>query len=143
MNSTCGDSCRKSTRFDDGEASALPTAFHINNLLEIDALLVKSNVQGDEVPLCDTHNRPKYLYCETCETHVCSTGSHCGHRCDRSEYLFTKHKDEIQASLQSMKQRIDKIEEILACYDVREKETRDQEEVVQKEIDAANLRLID
>ena len=99
------------------------------------------------VPLCHYHNdRPKDLYCESCETHICfkcSTDSHRNHNCDRSEYLFTKHKQQIETSLRSVKQQIDEEEQTLAHYDTREKEMRDQEEVVQMEIDAAYQQLID
>ena len=99
------------------------------------------------VPLCHDHNdRPKDLYCEKCETHICFkciTDSHRNHKCDRSEYLFTKHKQQIETSLLSVKQRIDEVEQTLAHYDTREKEMRDQEEAVQMEIDAAYQQLID
>ena len=62
-------SCRKPTRLSERGTSALPTAFYINSLLEIDAMLKKVGVA---VPLCHAHNdRPKDLYCETCETHIC------------------------------------------------------------------------
>ena len=137
-------SCRKPTRLSERGTSGLPTAFYINSLLEIDAVLKKEVVV---VPLCHDHNdRPKDLYCEKCETHICfkcSTDSHRKHKCDRSEYLFTKHKQQIETSLLSVKQRIDEVEQTLAHYDTREKEMRDQEEVVQMEIDAAYQQLID
>ena len=137
-------SCRKPTRLNERGTSGLPTAFYINSLLEIDAVLKK---EATVVPLCHDHNdRPKDLYCESCQTHICfkcSTDSHRKHKCDRSEYLFTKHKQQIETSLLSVKQRIDEVEQTLARYDTREKEMRDQEEVVQMEIDAAYQQLID
>ena len=139
-------SCREPTRLGERGASVLPAAFHINNLLEIDALLKKESV-SDVVPLCHAHNdRPNDLYCETCETHVCfkcSTDSHREHQCDRPEYLFTKHEQQIQACLQPLKQQIHKVEQTLTRYDTKEKEMRDQEEAVQNEIDAAYQQLID
>ena len=137
-------SCRKPTRLSERGTSGLPTAFYINSLLEIDAVLKK---EATVVPLCHDHNdRPKDLYCESCETHICfkcSTDSHRNHKCDRSEYLFTKHKQQIETSLLSVKQQIDEVEQTLAHYDTREKEMRDQEEAVQMEIDAAYQELID
>ena len=139
-------SCREPTRLGERGASALPAAFHINNLLEIDALLKKVSV-SDVVPLCHAHNdRPKDLYCETCETHVCfkcSTDSHHKHQCDRPEYLFTKHQQQIQACLQPLKQQIHEVEQTLTRYDTMEKEMRNQEEAVQNKIDAAYQQLID
>ena len=137
-------SCRKPTRLSERGTSGLPTAFYINSLLEIDAVLRK---EAAVVPLCHDHNdRPKDLYCEKCETHICfkcSTDSHRNHNCDRSEYLFTKHKQQIETSLLSVKQQIDEVEQTLARYVTREKEMRDQEEAVQMEIDAAYQQLID
>ena len=139
-------SCREPTRLGERGASALPAAFHINNLLEIDTLLKKVSV-SDVVPLCYAHSdRPKDLYCETCETHVCfkcSTDSHHKHQCDRPEYLFTKHQQQIQACLQPLKQQIHEVEQTLTCYDTMEKEMRNQEETVQNKIDAAYQQLID
>ena len=73
----------------------------------------------------------------------CSTDSHRKHKCDRSEYVFIKHKQQIETSLLSVKQRIDEVKQTLARYDTREKEMRDQEEAVQMEIDAAYQQLID
>ena len=137
-------SCRKPTRLSERGTSGLPTAFYVNSLLEIDAVLKK---EATVVPLCHDHNdRPKDLYCESCETHICfkcSTTSHRNHKSDRSEYLFTKHKQQIETSLLSVKQRIDEVKQTIAHYDTREKEMRDQEEAVQMEIDAAYQQLID
>ena len=138
--------CREPTRLGERGASALPTAFHINNLMEIDTLLKKASVSDVSVPLCHAHNdRPKDLYCETCGTHVCfkcSTGSHHKHQCDRPEYLFTKHKQQIQACLQSVEQQIHEVEQTLTRYDTMEKEMRNQEEAIQNKIDAAYQQLI-
>ena len=112
--------CRKPTRLSERGTSGLPTAFYINSLLEIDAVLKKEATvvpSSMVVPLCHDHNdRPKDLYCEKCETHICfkcSTGSHRKHKCDRSEYLFTKHKQQIETSLLSVKQRIDEVEQTI------------------------------
>ena len=134
-------SCRKPAHLNERGASALPAAFHINDLLEIDALL-----KSDEVPLCHKHKRPKDLYCETCEEHICvkcTTRSHRRHKYDQPEYLFTKHKQQIEARLQPVKERIQEVEQKLANFDNREKEMRDQEEAVQKEINATYQRLLD
>ena len=133
--------CRRLTHLNERGASALPAAFHINDLLEIDALL-----KGDVVPLCDTHKRPQDIYCETCEEHICvkcTTTSHRRHKYDQTEYLFTKHKQQIEARLQQMKQQIHAVEQTLANYDIREKEMRDQADAVQKEINATYQRLLD
>ena len=62
-------SCRKATQLSERGAAALPVAFHINNLLDIDELLKKSCQQ---LRTCQAHNnRPKDIYCDTCEELMC------------------------------------------------------------------------
>ena len=102
-------SCRKATQLSERGAAALPVNFHINNLLDIDELLKKSSQQ---LRTCHAHNnRPKDIYCDTCEELVCLkcvSESHSNHEYDRAEYLFTKHKKQIEACLEPMQKRIDR-----------------------------------
>ena len=145
-------SCRYPTQLTERGAAILPTAFHINNLLEIDQLLKKTHDPKDlvslesnrevdttsTIPLCHTHSDKQDIYCETCEDLVCfqcSTECHRNHQCHRAEYLFKKHKEQIEESLQPVKKRIDELEQTLVRFDTREREMRDQGEAVQEEID--------
>ena len=126
--------CRQPSELRERGASSLPVAFHINNLLEIDQLLKKASF----VQCCHAHgNKPMDLYCETCEEHICfkcSTEFHRDHMCDRAEDLFIKHKQQIEACLKPVKEQIDVVKQILNHFDTREREMREQEEVVQKKI---------
>ena len=137
-------SCRKATRLSDRGAGALPVAFRINSLLDIDELLQNTSSDGDQhsgqqQKICHAHNDSlKDMYCDTCEELVCLkcvSESHSNHEYDRAEYLFTKHKKQIEACLQPMKKRIVEVEQTLARFDTREGEMREQEKAVQKEID--------
>ena len=136
-------SCRKATRLSDRGAGALPVAFHINSLLDIDELLQNTSSDGDQHSgqqqrTCHAHNDfLKDMYCDTCEELVCLkcvSESHSNHEYERAEYLFTKHKKQIEACLEPMQKRIDEVEQTLARFDTREEEMRKQEAAVQKEI---------
>ena len=128
-------SCRQPTHLGDKGASSFPVAFLINNLLEMDELLEKP---VDSVPMCQAHNDKQDIYCDTCEEHICfkcSTEYHRDHQCDRAERLFTRHKQQIEACLQPMREQIVELEQTLARFDTREREIREQGEAVQREID--------
>ena len=56
--------CRQPTQLSDRGASAFPTAFHINNLLEIDELL-RATPAGEPPQECPAHKRPQ-VNRETC-----------------------------------------------------------------------------
>ena len=94
---------------------------------------------GGLVPRCHSHeNRPMDLYCETCEEHTCVrcvTETHRSHKCEHAEVnLFTKYKEKIRKCLQPVRERIGEVEQTLAKFDTREREMREQEEAVQKEL---------
>ena len=135
-------SCRQPTQLGDKGASSFPVAFYINNLLEMDELLEKP---VDYVPVCHAHNDKQDIYCDTCEEHICfkcSTEYHRDHQCDRAERLFTRHKQQIEACLQPMREQIVELEQTLAGFDTREKEIREQGEAVQREIDETYQQMI-
>ena len=137
--------CRKPTQLGDRGASAFPTAFHINNLLEIDELL-RTTPADEPHQECPAHKRPRDIYCETCEEFVCFkcvTETHHGHRCDRAADLFEKHKEQIEACLQPVKERVDEVTQTLEQFDTREMEIRSTGEVVKNTIDRTILNLKD
>ena len=120
-------SCRQATQLGEKGAAALPTAFFINSLVEIEETLKKTPKSG-QVQLCQAHkNKPMDLYCETCEEHICfkcSTESHRDHMCGRAKDLFPKHKQQIEATLLPLQKQISMIEETLGYFDTREGEIR-------------------
>ena len=105
-------------------------------------LLKKSSQQ----PTCHAHNnRPKDLYCDTCGELVCLKyvgESHSNHEYDRAEYLFTKHKEQIEACFQPVKKQIIKVEQTLACFWHQGERDERAGETVQKEIDDTYQQLI-
>ena len=137
--------CRNPTHLGENGVDALPTAFHINNLLDIDQLLLRTIPASENVQLCQTHgNRSMDLYCESCEELVCfkcSTESHQDHWCDYAVDLFPQHKWQIEDGLQSLQQQIVALKETLARYHIREREIKEQGEAVQNEIDQTYQRL--
>ena len=137
--------CRQPTRLGEKGASTLPTSFHVNNLLDLEETLKKAR-ESRLVRLCHAHrNKPMDLYCETCEGHICFTcsqESHSGHRLDYAENLFAAHKEQIEESLQSLKKQINEVEHALTQFDKWEREMRDQEQVVQMQIDEAYHNLL-
>ena len=139
-------SCRQTTQLGEKGAAALPTAFLINNLLEIEELLRKTPKSG-QTQLCQAHkNKPMDFYCKTCEEHICfkcSTESHRDHQCDYAEDLFTEHKQQIEATLVPLQKQIYLVEETLGHFDIKEREIREQGEAMQKKIDQTYLQLID
>ena len=138
-------SCRQATQLGEKGAAAFPTAFIINNLLEIQETL-KTTSGGQQVPLCQAHkSTPMEFYCETCEKHICfkcSTESHHDHQCGRAEDLFPKHKQQIKATLLSLQKQIDMVDGTIGCFEMREREIRDQGEAVQERIDDTYQQLI-
>lgn len=138
--------CRRPTQLGEKGASIFPVAFHINNWLEIYEMLNLKPAEKEIRMMCLAHgNKPMDIYCETCEEHICfkcSTQSHRNHECDRAEDLFTKHKEEIKTCLQPLKKHISAVEQILALFDNREREMRDEEKSVQKKIDGMYRQLL-
>ena len=131
--------CQHTTQLSDKGAASFPIAFHINNLLEIEELL-------RDTPLCHAHNdRPKDLYCNTCEELVCVKcvcDVHTNHRFDRAADLFTSHKQQIKACLKPMKNKIDEVKQTLVRFDTAEREMREQGEAVLKKIDDTYQQLM-
>ena len=135
--------CRKHVRLEDEGVAALPTAFHINNLLDIIDLFKKTRHHFQQV--CHVHERPKDLYCDTCEELVCfkcSTSHHNRHQCDCAENLFTKHKQQIEACLEPMKNKIDSVEENLGHFDAMEREMKAQANAMLEEINDTHQKIV-
>ena len=137
--------CRNPTHLGENGVNDLPTAFHINNLLDIDQLLPRRTSASESIQQCQTHgNKLMDLYCETCEQLICfkcSTESHHDHHCDYAVDLFPQHKLQIEDGLQLLQQQIVAVKEMLAHYHIREREIKEQGEAVQNEIDQTYQRL--
>ena len=118
------------------EDRAFPPAFHVNTLLEIDELLRKSPA-NEPVQVCSTHNKPRDIFCETCDRLIClrCTKSHHAHQYSSAAELYEKHKREIEACLKPLKKRTDEVEKILQSYKVRDEEIAKYGKAVKAKID--------
>ena len=105
------------------EDRAFPPAFHINSLLEIDELLRKIPA-NEPVQVCPTHNKPRDIFCETCDHLIClrCIEAHHAHQYSSAAELYEKHKREIEACLKPLKKRADEVEKIMQSYKVRDEE---------------------
>ena len=141
--------CRESTQLSEEGASALPVAFLINNLLEIDAILKKTpavdepHCATDKVHECQKHNRSLEFYCETCEKFICfkcGMESHHQHQYDK----FEKRMQAIKLCLETvLSKRIQEFTDRLSIFDVTEKNIKDQSEVVKEGIAQTIQTIID
>ena len=136
--------CRQPTHLGVKGAGALPTAFLINNLLEIDELLKKPLRKPHQK--CPTHDKPQDIYCETCEELICFRcimQTHQNHQVDLATDLLEKHKHQIEECLKPVKKRIHEITRTLKLFDTQEREIRDKGEAVKEEIDRSIQELMD
>ena len=120
-----------------------PPAFHINNLMEIAELLAPVN---EPIPTCHAHKKQKDLFCETCDELICldcTKGHHMNHQYNNAADLYDKHKCEIQACLEPLKERTDEVDEVLQEYITREREIQDMGRSVKAEIDSSVERLFE
>ena len=128
--------CRQVTLIPAGGVAGLPSAFHINQLLEILDTHKKtassaegaggasaSNVPQRKVAqFCSDHGKELELYCETCEELVClkcaiKGGKHHSHDCEDLNDAFEKCKREVAASLKPLQKQMSLVDTALAKLD--------------------------
>ena len=118
------------------DLAALPTAYHINNLLDIDALLKKEEIESH--PECSEHEKPRDVFCETCEELICYICSyaekHHDHKRDLADTVFERNKREIGECLQPLKEKIVEVEQMLIIFDQTKEQIEKQGEAVKNEI---------
>lgn len=122
--------CRKTT---EGVVADLPTAFLINNMIELYNASKKSSTQN-----CLQHKRSLDLYCSSCKQLVCAkcaVKQHKGHEIDMLIDCLEEHKKEIEVHLLIIKQRQSRMKTIINDLANREKEIKAQGEQVKTEIE--------
>ena len=95
-----------------------------------------------QVSYCPRHPKKKLkIFCETCSELICNDCTiklHQGHNYDLVADTFPKHKNEIVASLQPVKQQLSTVTKALCAFEVREREIEEQkmniEAAIHKEI---------
>ncbi len=138
----------------------LPSAFHINHLLEIKDSFKKvkepellsiqdTSVKGDVTGLVPQEKAPLYclehftmqveLYCETCRVFIClkcviKGGKHHSHDCHTMEEASEIHREEVLFSLDPMGKKLEIIGEALLQLDLRQGEILEQRETIEGNI---------
>ncbi len=77
------------------------------------------------------------IYCETCKGLICTDCTirlHQGHHYDLVTDTFPKHRDQLQAHLQQVRQQLDTVNMALTALDTRAKEIGDQRIAVEEDI---------
>ena len=146
--------CRQVSPIPARGVTGLPSAFHINQLLEIVDTHKKeedtassaeraggasaSNVKIAQS--CPDHDGKELeLYCETCEDLVCfhctlKSGRHHSHDCELLSSAFEKYKEEIKRSVEAMEKQRAKASEVLAQLDACREEISDQRAFLEADI---------
>lgn len=87
---------------------------------------------------CPKHPSEKLkIYCETCFELICSdciVKLHKDHDYDLVVDVFTKHKEEIVAQVQPLKQQLEEADKSLLKFNAREKEITEQNETAKKKL---------
>ena len=86
---------------------------------------------------CSTHNKKMELYCETCNSvvcHDCAVFTHKGHEYNLIANSFTKHKEALENSHNSLKEKLQALKKALSALREKEGEIRERGEGVLEEI---------
>ena len=120
----------------------MPSAFHVNNLLEMKDDLDNRKSQS----VCPKHNDHLRVYCETCNKIICRdcaiSKEHKEHKYDPISDCYPKYLKEIENCLQDVKRSIADIDSKVTGLDIREREIEIQGEDVKKKISLHAQQLI-
>uniref|UniRef100_A0A1X7TAY0 RING-type domain-containing protein n=1 Tax=Amphimedon queenslandica TaxID=400682 RepID=A0A1X7TAY0_AMPQE len=123
--------CRHCTELPEEGAGAFPVAFHVNNLKEIYSTIKKI------AATCSDHGKLSELYCETCDSVICrdcTVRTHKDHEYDLVSASYTKHCQELEGSLNPVKEKIEGLKKVLSALTEKEGEIRERGEGVLEEI---------
>ena len=137
--------CRQRAELPDKGVEAFPTAFHLNNLKEMQGLL---NNRASTVPtfipeevvhvhVCEDHGKPLDLFCETCDEAICVTcqfGDHKHHKYDLITEKYDQHCQNLKECLIPVEKRKGVLQKVLSAIVEREGEIRERGEGVLTEI---------
>ena len=119
-----------------------PTSNHkLTSLDEVTASVSSSSpllpVKQEPTPTCTAHHKPLELFCETCEAVICqhcTVRIHKDHEYDLLTDSYPKHRQELESSLEPVKEMVEEIKEIMPAIAEREGEIRERGEGVLEEI---------
>ena len=131
--------CRHCTELPEEGVGAFPVAFTLNNFKEmLYSMKQISHLSDPQKATCSDHGKPLEFFCETCDTVICShcsVRSHKQHEYDLiTEFLYTKHCQDIGGSLEPVKRKIEALKRIMSALAKREGEIRERGEGVLEEI---------
>ena len=96
---------------------------------------------------CRKHNDPLKVYCKTCQEVICRdctfSTEHNAHDYHLISECFPKHYQQLQDSLDLVKQKFEEINTAVTCLATTEKEMLQQGEQLKKEIDTHAQQIVD
>ena len=96
---------------------------------------------------CPKHNDPLKVYCETCRQVICCectiSTEHKRHRYYLISECYAKHHQEIEASLQTVKNKIADLNKAVTQLDATKMEVTKQAEQLQQQINTHTQKIID
>ena len=152
--------CRRDTTLPSAQAAVhlLPSAFHMNNLLEIQAMLNKlrdavkpgsdrewsQEPQQDLTPCLHHSGEKATLFCETCVELVCvkcTIHAHNGHRYDLIKEVFEKKKEELIRVLEPVEVSLNTMRRAMSKYHARGEDILAQKRHIETEVNSAVEKL--
>ena len=119
-----------------------PTSNHkLTSLDEVTASVSSSSpllpVKQEPTPTCTAHHKPLELFCETCEAVICqhcTVRIHKDHEYDLLTDSYPKHRQELESSLEPVKEMVEIIKKVMCAIAEREVEIRERGEGVLEDI---------
>ena len=94
-------------------------------------------VKQEPTPTCTAHHKPLELFCETCEAVICqhcTVRIHKDHEYDLLTDSYPKHRQELESSLEPVKEKAEAIKKVMSAIAEREGEIRERGEGVLEDI---------
>ena len=117
-----------------------PSNHKLTSLDEVTASVSSSPllpVKQEPTPTCTAHHKPLELFCETCEAVICqhcTVRIHKDHEYDLLTDSYPKHRQELESSLEPVKEKAEAIKKVMSSIAEREGEIRERGEGVLEEI---------
>ena len=119
-----------------------PTSNHkLTSLDEVTASVSSSSpllpVKQEPTPTCTAHHKPLELFCETCEAVICqhcTVRIHKDHEYDLVTDSYPKHRQELESSLEPVKEKVEAIKKVMSAIAEREGKIRERGEGVLEDI---------
>ena len=139
--------CKDCSKFFCTECNAVhkkwgPTSNHkLTSLDEVTASVSSSSplvpVKQEPTPTCTAHHKPLELFCETCEAVICqhcTVRIHKDHEYDLVTDSYPKHRQELESSLEPVKEKAEAIKKVMSSIAEKEGKIRERGEGVLEDI---------